>query len=118
MAPSLAERLDGIPRKSVAMKGEALHKKFVDPETRALVGKVIDRAIHHSGLSKKDAAIRMGYEDDQSPISRWVSGIEPPSLARFVAVPALCCGLSVALAELADGAEVRTVISLPKAGIR
>jgi hypothetical protein len=78
---------------------------------------VIDRAIHHSGLSKKDAAIRMGYDgDDQSPISRWVSGVEPPVLWRFVKVPALCCGLSVALAELHEGAEIRTVISIPKVG--
>lgn len=96
------------------MRGEGLHRKFVDPETRALVGRLIDRAIAHSGLTKKDAAFRMGYEDDQTPISRWVAGIEPPSLARFVRVPALACGLAVALAELSEGAEIRTVVSLPK----
>lgn len=122
MASSVADRLDGLPRKSIRMSGEGVnrlgepdHKRLVSPEAKATVAQLIDRAIAHSGLSKKEAAYLMGYADDQSPISRWIAGIEPPSLARFVAVPALCYGLSVALAELHDGAEIKTVVTFPKA---
>jgi hypothetical protein len=95
------------------MGGEALHKKIVDGEMRALVAGVVSRAVDHSGLSKKQAALEMGYGDDQSPISRWVTGIEPPSFARMVSVPALRYGLSVALAELNDGVEIRTIVTFP-----
>lgn len=113
MASSVADGLHTAPHKPLRMGGEALHKRLVDPETRALVGKLIERAIEVSGLSKKEAAYRMGYDDDQSPISRWIAGLEPPVLWRFVNVPALACGLAVALAEL-HHAEVRTVISITR----
>jgi transcriptional regulator with XRE-family HTH domain len=95
------------------MSGEALCKKLADPETRALVGRVIERAIHHARLSQKEAASRLGV--DPSHVSRWIAGVEPPSLVRILAVPALACGLSVAIAEVQDGVDVETVITLPGA---
>jgi transcriptional regulator with XRE-family HTH domain len=94
------------------MGGEGLSKKVAVPETRALVGRVIERAIHHARMSQKEAAYRLGV--DQAHVSRWCNGSEPPSLIRILTVPALACGLSVAIAELQDGVEVRTVITIGK----
>ena len=113
MASTLTDRLNGIPRKPLAMRGEGLHKKVVDPESRALVARAIALALGHSGLNGKEAAFEMGYGDDQSPISRWVAGVEPPQMARFLSVPELRYGLSVALAEMSDGAEVKTIVTFP-----
>lgn len=115
MAPSVSQRLDGIPRKQLAMRGETLLKKLeVDEESRRLVGRVVKRAIEHAAITAKAASIRMGLSDDGVQVSRWCAGTEPPSLVRLLAVPELRDGLSIALAELNERAEVRTVISLPK----
>jgi hypothetical protein len=105
--------LDGIKRKPVAMRGEGVLRKLeVGSEARQFVGRIIARAIEVAEMSHKEASIRMGLSDDGAQISRWCSGVEPPSLARIASVPRLACGLSVALAELSDLTEVRTVISI------
>jgi hypothetical protein len=112
MANSLAERLNGIPRRSLGMKGEAHPKKFVSPDMRAYVARLIERAIDHSGLSKKQAALAMGFpEDDQTSVSRWISGAEPPSMTRFTSVRELRRGLAIALAESDGEARIQTVVT-------
>lgn len=115
MSPSVSQRLDGLPRKQIAMGSESLLKKIEsNDDARRQVGRLIARAIEVAGISNKDASLRMGLSADGVQVSRWCAGTEPPSLLRLTSVPALCCGLAVALAELAD-AEVRTVVSFRRA---
>lgn len=119
MSHEASARLDGIKHKPLVMKGESLlrrgeadHKKVVvaGAEQRAFVAQLIGAAIEHSGLTRKDAAFRMGYGDDQTPISRWTAGLEPPQMARFCSVKELRFGLAVALAQADDCADVDTVL--------
>lgn len=112
MRNSLPDRAVTAQRKPLACSGETVLRKLeIDAESRRLVGRLIERAIEIAGMSKKAASLRMGLSDDGVQVSRWCAGTEPPSLVRLASVPALACGLAVALAELAD-AEVRTVISM------
>ena len=113
MASSVADRLHGIPRKQLAMRGETARNFVADTDHRALVGQVIDLTLKHSKLTPKDAAARMGYEDGGASLSRWIAGAEPPSMWRLLRVPALRRGLVLALAELEDGAAVSAVITIP-----
>jgi hypothetical protein len=112
MRNSLAERLDGIPRRSLGMKGESHPKKLVTPDMRAYIAQLITRAVEHSGLSKKAACLAMGFPaDDQTALSRWTSGAEPPSMARFMSVRELRRGLAIALAEQDEDARIQTVVT-------
>lgn len=115
MPSSVSQRLDEVPRKTLKCGGESLLKKIEsNDDARRQVGRLIARAIEVAGISNKDASLRMGLSADGVQVSRWCAGTEPPSLLRLMSVPVLCCGLAVALAELQDGAEVRTVITLKR----
>jgi hypothetical protein len=98
--------LDAVPRKTLAMRSESLRKPLA-----GAIGRAIDRAITLSGLTKQDAAYRMGYQD-QSAVARWISGVETPQLARLFAVPELRAPLVQALAELSSDVEVTTTITV------
>lgn len=115
MGASLTDRLNAVKPKSLVMKGEALHKFLVLPEHRAAVARVVRRMLEISGLQHKDAAFLLGFGDDQTPISRWLAGVEPPNLARILTVPALACALSAAIAESQAGATARYVVTIPMA---
>jgi hypothetical protein len=124
MRTSLAERLPSSPRKalgfgseSVSPKGEADHKKVVDAKKRAFVAEIVGRAFDRSGISKKKAAQEMGFGEDQSAISRWVAGLEPPTLARMLAVRELRRGLAIALAETDEDALIQTVVTFSEAKV-
>jgi len=107
MAVHDTSRLDAVPRKTLAMRGEGLRKPLAD----GVMGRAIDRAIVLSGLTKQDAAYRMGYQD-QSALARWISGVETPQFARLFAVQELRAPLVQALAELASDVEVTTTITV------
>lgn len=102
-------QLDGIPRKTLAMRGEALRKKIAEP-TIAL-GPAIERALELAHLTRQEASHAMGYRDP-SALSRWISGAERPQFERLFAVPRLKCALVIALAELAEGIEITTQITI------
>jgi hypothetical protein len=57
----------------------------------------------------------MGFpEDDQTAIARWVAGVEPPSMSRFLSVRELRRGLSLALAEADGEARIQTVVTFTR----
>jgi hypothetical protein len=101
-------QLDGIKRKSIAMTSEALRKPLADDLKRA-IGQAIERAIVLAGLTKQEVAFAMGYED-QSALSRWISGAETPQFARLFIVVKLRGPLVIALAELSGDVDVQTTI--------
>jgi hypothetical protein len=108
MATTLRAELPALTGKKPARAGLAgeADRKFLS------LGRIVERAIAISGLTKDQAAREMGYAN-ASVISRWFSGDEQPSLSRLWAVPSLHVGLVIALAEAAGvGVRVRTQIEI------
>ena len=110
MPKNLTSQLDAIPRKAIAMQGEAHRKPFAEDLPR-LIGQAIERALLLSNLSKQEAAWEMGYTD-ASALSRWISGVETPQFARLFSVMRLRAALVIALAEIAGNVEVETTVRI------
>jgi hypothetical protein len=116
MASTVAKRLPETPRKMLAMRGEGVRKKLANPDEARALGRVIERAIEIVGSTKQDIADALGYTD-QSALSRWISGVETPQMAKLWALPQLKSGLLLAFAEAAgDVAEidVRTIVTVAR----
>ena len=106
-------QLDAIQRKPVAMRqprGEADRKPLAEDLKRA-IGNAIEDAIKAARLEKKDVADRMGYSD-QSALARWIAGAETPQFAKLFLVVELRAHLVIALARLAEDAEIVTTITV------
>jgi transcriptional regulator with XRE-family HTH domain len=97
----------------LAMRGESLRKPLADPEIARVLGQAIERAVTRAGLTKQEAAYRMGYED-QSALSRWIAGGESPQVARLWALgEAFQRALVLELAATCHvGVRIRTTIEL------
>lgn len=97
------------------MTGESLRKKLAEPSddaARVALGSAIERALQLAGMTKVQAAQEMGYGENQAPVSRWIAGIETPQFAKLFAVKQLRQPLVIALAELADGIEIVTQLTV------
>jgi hypothetical protein len=100
------------PRKKSAVVGEGDRKRLAEVDFRRAVGGAIERAILLSGLTKQEVAGRMGYED-QSALSRWISGVENPHFAKLFSIPELRAPLVLTLAGLATpDIEIETTLRL------
>jgi hypothetical protein len=109
----LTDQLDAIPRKSVGMKlraGETDRKPLAEDMKRA-IGRAIEIAIAAAHLEKQDVAYRMGYSD-QGSLGRWIAGVETPQFAKLFLVVELRAPLVIALAALAEDAEIVTTITV------
>lgn len=104
--------LDGMKRKPVAMRGDALHKRLVDAEAGRAFGQLLARAFEHAGWTKQAIAIELHYAD-QSAVSRWIAGIENPPMARLMRLAGMERGWIVALAERAGYAS-QIVVTVPR----
>jgi ribosome-binding protein aMBF1 (putative translation factor) len=113
MPSTLRDRALTPPRKMLAMRGESLRKRLADPDIVRLLGRAIERALERADLTKQDAAHRMGYED-QSALSRWISGAETPQIARLWTLGEdFQRALVIELASACQvGVKVRTTIEL------
>lgn len=106
---SVTRSLPTTLRKSVvraSLRSETERKPFAPPR----LGRVIDRMIALSGLTKQQAAAEMHYPD-ASAISRWVSEVEPPNLSRIWSAPLLRPWFLIACAEASgDSVEIETTV--------
>jgi ribosome-binding protein aMBF1 (putative translation factor) len=112
MGATLPDRLNAAPRKMTSLRGEAERKK-VSPETVRQIGQAIDAALKRAGLTQKEAAYLMGYEN-QSLLARWISGVETPQFARLWTLgESFQQALVIELASACQvGVKVRTTIEL------
>lgn len=112
MPPIVDSRLDGVQRKMLSVTSESIRTKFsVEPGSRA--GRVIERALELSGVSRQELAYALGYAN-QSAVSRWISGLENPSLEKLMsdAAPvAFRQGLAIAIGEVQQGISVQVVMT-------
>lgn len=102
--------LGEAPRKSVAKPSEG-HRKPVAEDLKRAIGFAIARALELANLTKQEAAFQMGYED-QSALSRWISGVETAQFAKLFGIARLRGPLVIALAELSEDVVVETTISI------
>ncbi len=111
MGRSLSNLPRATPRKMfatgidpVSLRGET-DRKFLAEED---IARVVRRTIEISGQPPKAFAELLGFRD-QSPVSRWMAGLENASaLSRIYSVKALRGSLLVAMAEDADAVNVQT----------
>jgi hypothetical protein len=111
----LAAQLDGIQRKSIAMGGESLRKKFAatDDDWNRVIGRVIERALELAGMQKGEAAAEMGYGTNQAPLSRWIAGVETAQFQKLWRVERLRTPIVLAWSEQLNGAaEIVTTITI------
>lgn len=101
---SMAERLDGVPRKMLRVDSETHRKK---------VGTRVERALELAGISKQTAAHDMGYSD-QGVVSRWCSGIERPQFDKLNTLDGFEDAYIVALAEKNPRVTLETVVRLKR----
>lgn len=118
MASSLTDRLAGLHPKMLRAEsesqkraGETESKKLAD--LRPFIGKLVERALELLGITKQDAAFRMGYSD-AGTISRWCSGTERPALDKLFAIDGFRVALVLALAECTEELEAETVVRVPR----
>lgn len=107
MSTNATDRLAARHHKMLAMRGETLRKPLAEA-----IGQAVERGIVLAKLTKQDVAFRMGYED-QSALSRWISGAETPQFARLWAIEELRGPLVIALAELAE-CVVETIVKVKR----
>lgn len=99
------------------MRGEDGRKKLADIDAQRELGAILGRAIALAHLNQKDVAFRLGHQD-QSAVSRWVSGVEPARFAALWQIGALRAGLIMALAESMDaGVNVQTVVTIQRVAV-
>lgn len=67
------------------------------------IGKAIERALEIAHMTKQDASDRMGYGQNQAPLSNWIAGRERPHLDKLFAIDGLRQPLVLALSEMAGG---------------
>jgi hypothetical protein len=108
---TLLRRATDLPRKTPAkatLRGEGVRNFLAD----VALGRVVERAIALSNLTKDQAARCMGYESAAS-VSRWIANEEPPNITRMWFAEELRAGLIAAMAEHAGHAvEVETSIRI------
>lgn len=92
------------------MRGESVRKPLA--EDALTIGRVIERALALAGISKQDAAFRMGYGSNQAPLSRWIAGVETPQFAKLFAVPELRAPIVLAFAEVVDAIDITTNVTI------
>lgn len=115
MAPDLDGRLAAIPRRNLVCDGESLvarsqkggvnlgrygetsHQSPVDH--KKLLGRCIERALDIAKIERKVLAGILGYADE-SPIYRWIAGVDSPPMSRLLLIPAFAAGFLIAVPEV------------------
>lgn len=85
MASSVDPRLGALkpsPLRIRGLRGETRSKPLAEREEAERYGRALERAIEDAGLTKQEAAFRLGYSE-QSMVSRWITGQENPPMPRL-----------------------------------
>lgn len=81
---------------------------------RVQIGGAVERTRTLSQLSLKEFADAIGRDERQ--VARWIAGTERPQFDAIFGVEILRGSLVQALAELADGVVVETVVTIRRVG--
>lgn len=106
-----SERLAGVHPQMLKAGSEGDRQKLAD--LRPLIGQLVARALQLMGITKQDAAYRMGY-DDPGTISRWCSGTERPLFDKLFQVPGFDVAYVLAMAERNQAMKVETTVTISR----
>ena len=113
MSQSIADRLAGVHPQMLAAQlrpaAKADRKELAD--LRPVIGQLVNRALELCGITKQDAAFRMGYSDAGTD-SRWCSGVERPAFDKLFTIDGFKIAYVLALAEQDGRIEVETVVKI------
>jgi hypothetical protein len=115
MGTTLAKRLSDVHPKPVAATlrsdTNVERKPFAEADWRTHIGQTIERALALAQITKQEISFAMGYQD-QSAVSRWISGVERPLLDKLFAVDRFYDAWVIACAETNPRIEVTTQITI------
>lgn len=118
MEDSMRDPLENRQRKSFdalrPQMAKAECKPVAESDWRRHIGQTIDRALTLAGVTKQEMSHAMGYQD-QSALSRWISGVERPLLDKLFAVDRFYDAWVIACAEANPRIEVTTQILVKSA---
>jgi hypothetical protein len=107
---SIADRLAGLHPQMLRAESEGDRKKLAD--LRPVIGRLVERAIELLGITKQEAAFRMGYRD-QGPVSRWCAATERPLFDKLFVLDGFEVAWVIAIAERnQEQIEVATIVTI------
>lgn len=106
---TVADRLADMHPQMLRVDPAADRKKLAD--LRAVIGRLVERALELLGVTKQDAAFQMGYKD-AGAVSRWCSAVERPLFDKLFALEGFEVAWVLAMAERNTRIEVATVITI------
>lgn len=106
---SVADRLAEAHPQMLRVGIEGERKKLAD--LRPVIGRLVARAFELLGITKQDAAYRMGYHD-AGTVSRWCSAAERPLFDKLFTLDGFEDAWMLALAERNPRMEVETVVKI------
>lgn len=109
MSSTMREQLNTAHPQMLRAEHDGDRKKVA--EHRERVGRLVERALVLTGLTKQQAAYEMGYSDS-GVVSRWCSGAERPLLDRLFLIAGFEDSWLIAQAEGNPRAEVERTIKL------
>lgn len=114
---SLRADLPSPQRKSLRMEANVDPKRLrisTPEEFKRAIGRAIETALKAADISKKEAAQTMGYGENQSTVTAWITGEETPQFAKlWMLGPRFRQELVIALAGLCDiGVEIETIVKI------
>lgn len=107
MPPTVTDQFAAVHPQMLRGDGETARKK--------LVGRRVARAFELMGLTKQDAAFRMGYSD-AGTVSRWCSGLERPHFDKLNVLDGFEDAYVLATAERHPRMEIVTHVRLRRMG--
>lgn len=105
----VVDRLADVHPQMLRVESETDCKKLA--ELRVVVGRLVERAFELMGITKQDAAYRMGYTD-AGTVSRWCSGTERPLFDKLIAIDGFEEAWVLALAARCSRIDVETVVRI------
>lgn len=87
-------------------------------EFKRRLGLAIEHALEAAGISKQDAAYRMGYGSNQATVTNWIKGLETPQFAKLWTLgERFQRELVIALAELSGTIRIDTVLTIRREAV-
>lgn len=106
---TVPKALASVHPKMMRAEGEGHPQDSAEP--KQVIGGLVERALALCGLTKQEAAFRMGYSDS-GVISRWCSGTERPLFDKLHTLPGFANAWVVALAERDPQMDVATIVTI------
>jgi hypothetical protein len=111
MSQSITDRLKDVHPQMLRAESEGDRKEVAD--LRQVIARLVGRAFELMGITKQDAAYRMGYQDPGT-VSRWCSATERPLFDKLFSLDGFEVAYVLAIAERHSRMDVQTTITVKR----